>query len=315
MPQEIDSTSAPTKRKRASNNKLHGARAAKNDEFYTQLNDIANELKHYRAHFEGKTVFCNCDDPEEDPKSNFWVFFSQQFGLLGLKRLVATHYVPEGQSYMLELFEDGGKPVRTPLQGNGDFRSPECVEILRSADIVVTNPPFSLFREYVAQLVEHEKKFLIVGNNNAITYKEIFSLIRANKLWMGVSPRSMVFMTPSGEMASVNANWFTNLEHSKRNEELILFKKYDPAEYPKYDNYDAIEVSKVAEIPKDYAGAMGVPITFLDKYNPGQFEILNCNDIRINASTPEKSHGLIKDADGTVNGKAKYVRIVIRRKV
>ena len=293
------------------NSNLHKARAEKNDEFYTQLNDISNELKHYRTHFQGKTVFCNCDDPLE---SNFWVFFSKQFGFLGLKRLVSTHYVPEGQSYMLELFDDDGEPVRTQLQGNGDFRSPECVDILKSADIVVTNPPFSLFREYVAQLVEHEKKFLIIGSSNAITYKDIFRLIKSNQLWLG-NYYVKEFRQPDGSFKKFgNINWFTNMEHSKRNEELTLVKNYNPIDYPKYDNYDAIEVSKVAEIPKDYDGPMGVPITFLDKYNPHQFEILNCNDIRVNASTPEKLHGLIKDADGTVDGKAKYVRIVIRRK-
>lgn len=299
--------------KKASNKKLHGARAAKNDEFYTQLNDIANELKHYRSHFEGKTVFCNCDDPLE---SNFWVFFSSQFGLLGLKRLVATHYVPEGQSYMLELFEEGGEPVRTPLQGNGDFRSPECVEILKSADIVVTNPPFSLFREYVAQLVEHGKRFLVIGNKNAITYKEIFALIRSNELWLGhgFSAGNAYFKTPNSEefgpgvynpetglVKFRNVGWFTNMEHSKRNEELILVKKYDPAEYPKYDNYAAIEVRKVAEIPKDYDGVMGVPITFLDKYNPRQFEI-----VRFRKGNDEK--------DLSVSGKTPYFRILVRKK-
>ena len=319
----------------AGNSNLHAANKAKKDEFYTQLSDIANELKHYKQHFAGKTVFCNCDDPYE---SNFFKYFALNFNQLGLKKLIATCYngSPVADTQMC-LFEpeapygkqqktrvphkivitevpdtngDGAtdladvewlikndKNILTTLQGNGDFRSPECVELLKEADIVVTNPPFSLFREYVAQLVQYDKKFLIIGNKNAITYKECFKLIRDNKLWIGVTPMSvdLVFDIP-GEYsetikntkkqgsgyrivdgvlkARAQAIWFTNLDHNKRHEFLDLYKTYSPEEYPRYENYDAIEVSKTAEIPCDYDGVMGVPITFLDKYNPEQFEIV-----------------------------------------
>jgi hypothetical protein len=223
------------------------------------------------------------------------------------------------------------KNALTRLQGDGDFRSPECIEILKEADVVVTNPPFSLFREYIAQLVEYNKKFLIIGNVNAISYKEIFPLLRGNKLWIGPSIHSgdRKFRVPdyyplNAAGCGVDENghkfirvkgvrWFTNLDHKSRHDKLKLYKKYTPEEYPHYDNYDAIEVSTVAEIPEDWDGAMGVPITFLDKYNPDQFEILSCNDIKINEKTAFKEHGLIKDKDGTINGKPVYVRIVIRR--
>jgi hypothetical protein len=223
------------------------------------------------------------------------------------------------------------KNTATPLYGDdtyaaGDFRSRACVELLKKADVVVTNPPFSLFREYVAQLVEYDKKFLIIGNKNAITYKDIFYLIKENKLWTGVRSFSggMWFVADytgkyekivdGVKLINVPAIWITNMDNPKRHENIPLFKKYSPEEYPHYDNYDAIEVGKVAEIPVDYDGVMGVPITFIDKYNPDQFEILNCNDYRTNPKTPYKEHGLIKDKDGTINGKATYVRIVIKRK-
>ena len=262
----------------ASNTSLHAAKRAKNDEFYTQLADIENELKHYKEHFRGKVVFCNCDDPEW---SSFWKYFTLNFAHLGLAKVIATHYEQGSRTYKLEF--DGrhsadGKPIvrQIDLEGDGDFRSAECVELLKQSDIVVTNPPFSLFREYVGQLVEYEKQFLIIGNNNAITYKEIFKHIKENRLWLGVSPRSMRFKQPDGSLKDVNACWFTNLPHHRRNEELILFHTYAGNEdkYPKYDNYDAIEVSKVVDIPCDYEDVMGVPITFLDKYNPEQFEIV-----------------------------------------
>ncbi len=220
--------------------------------------------------------------------------------------------------------------VFIPLQQNGDFRSPECIEILKQSDIVVTNPPFSLFREYVAQLMEYEKKFVIVGNQNAITYKETFKLIKENKIWLGNKSGDMAFRVPDyyEEKATRywqdetgqkwrslgNICWFTNLDHAKRHEELLLYKAYSEEEYPKYDNYDAIEVNKVKDIPFDYQGAMGVPITFMDKYNPDQFEILSANDFRISNKIPFKEHGLIKDKDGTINGKPTYVRIVIKHK-
>lgn len=287
---------------------LTEAKKNKNDEFYTQLTDIEKEIKHYREHFKGKTVFCNCDDPEW---SNFWKFFHMQFQFLGLKKLISTHYVPSvatnDKAYKLEcvsITEIDGKleTSKAFLQGDGDFRSPECVELLKQSDIVVTNPPFSLFREYVAQLIEYDKKFLIIGNMNAITCKEVFKLIKDNKLWLGISPRSMNFELPNGEMKSVNSVWFTNLEHKKRNEKLILFREYVSESYPKYDNYDAIEVGKVAEIPVDYDGAMGVPITFLDKFNPEQFEIVGM-DVELN-----------NKKRFSIDGKTLYARIIIKRK-
>ena len=350
----------------AKNKALNDAAKAKQDEFYTELRDIEDELKYYKNYFEGKTVLCNCDDPYE---SNFFKFFAMRFNFLKLKKLIASCYVrsPIAQT-QLSLFEEDKPPQeRTPytaimieledyngdgaaniadvewllknkkgvvkkLKGDGDFRSEECIELLKQADIVVTNPPFSLFREYVAQLIEYDKKFIILGNQNAITYKEIFPLIMQNKLWLGLTNGDKSFKVPdyyepratrywqdeTGQKYRSMGNmcWFTNLEHKRRNEEIILYRKYyeDPAQYPKYDNYDAIEVSRVLEIPCDYDGVMGVPITFLDKYNPNQFEILNANDFRTNSNVPEKKHGLIKDKDGTINGKATYARILIRRK-
>ena len=207
----------------AANTSLHAAKRAKNDEFYTQLTDIEKELRHYKHHFRGKVVLCNCDDPEW---SNFWKYFTLNFEHLGLAKVMATHYAQGEPSYMLEYFGVSRPSVKTPLVGDGDFRSDECVELLKQSDIVVTNPPFSLFREYVAQLVEFDKQLLIIGNNNALTYKEVFSLIKENTLWMGVSPRSMKFKTPDGRLKDVNACWYTNLSHSRRNEELILFKTY-----------------------------------------------------------------------------------------
>ena len=324
------------------NSNLHAARRAANDEFYTRIEDVEAELWHYRDHFRGKTVYLNCDDPRW---SAFWRYFCLRFGELGLERLIATHYTgvidPGQPSFKIEALrgrddtagdgvkyvnpETGG--VQTPLQGDGDFRSPECVELLEQSDIVVTNPPFSLFREYVAQLVEHEKKFVILGNNNAVTYKEIWPLIQGGKLWLGtIANKTLSFGVPDDYYAPENAvvdgfgrrvvkvpaiSWFTNLDHAKRHEELPLWKKYTPEEYPKYDNYDAINVDKVKDIPQDYDGVMGVPITFLDKWNPDQFEILDANLLRQGA--PLKPHGLIKDKDGAIDGKPKYARMVVRR--
>ena len=260
------------------NASLKKAKATKNDEFYTQITDIEKELKHYREHFKDKVVFCNCDDPQS---SNFWKFFFKQFEVLGLKKLISTHYVKDNtfeKSYVLIVESVPGVGVfiteNKDFEGNGDFRSEECIEYLKQADIVVTNPPFSLFREYVAQLMEYEKKFLIIGNMNAITYKEFFPLLKDNKVWIGYNAVKE-FKQPDGTMKQFgNICWFTNLDIKKRHENLILTEKYTPENYPKYDNYDAIEVSKVADIPKDYDGVMGVPITFLDKYNPEQFEII-----------------------------------------
>lgn len=289
----------------AGNKSLHAANKAKNDEFYTQLSDIENELRHYKHHFKDKTVYCNCDDPRV---SNFFHYFSYNFEHLSLKKLIATCYKNQNsdlfsqndseQAVWLEYTGDkDGNGIPTPeeiavkpLKGDGDFRSQECIELLKQADIVVTNPPFSLFREYVAQLVEYSKKFIIIGNQNAITYKEIFPLLKENKIWLGNHNGDMAFQVPdyyepkatrywqdeTGQKwrSMGNICWFTNLDIAKRHEELILYRTYNPEDYPKYDNYDAIEVSKVADIPCDYDGVMGVPITFLDKYNPQQFKIM-----------------------------------------
>ena len=268
---------------------LKKAKKNKNDEFYTQLNDIENEMKYYKNYFKNKIIFCNCDDPEF---SNFWQYFSLNFEHLELKKLISTHFEKNKPSYKLEICKDingDGKinqldTIKTDLKQNGDFRSSEAIEILKEVDIVITNPPFSLFREYVAQLIEYDKKFILIGNMNAITYKEIFKLIKNNKLWLGVSPRSMNFKLSDNSIKGVNACWYTNLEHFKRNEKLILYKTYKGNEsyYPYYDNYDAINVNKIKDIPLDFEGIMGVPITFLDKYNPKQFEIIGLGNSRDN---------------------------------
>ena len=331
--------------KKALNRSLTNASKAKQDEFYTQLSDIEKELKHYKKHFKNKVVYCNCDDPRV---SNFFHYFSYNFEKLGLKKLIATCYKNQSmdlfsqndkeQAIYLEYdgdkngnFEPDPEEIGIKnLKGNGDFRSKESIELLKQADIVVTNPPFSLFREYLAQLIEYDKKFLIIGSQNAVTYKEVFSLIRENKVWIGYKSGDMAFQVPEhyepretrywededGQKwrSLGNICWFTNLDISKRDEDLILYKTYSEEEYPKYDNYNAINVGKVAEIPMDYKGAMGVPITFLDKYNPNQFEILSSNDLRLNDNVPFKEHGLIKDKDGTINGVPTYVRIVIRNR-
>ena len=315
----------------AKNNNLHNAKKAKNDEFYTRLEDIEKEMCHYREHFRGKVIYCNCDDPKE---SNFFKFFSLQFEFLGLKKLISTGYKENGHgvAYIYEgdknennLPDDS--EIRTyELQGNGDFRSEECIEFLKEADVVVTNPPFSLFREVVAQLVEYNKKFLLLGNNNAITYKEIFPLIMSNKMWLGYSNnKTMEFVLSDSyekwdriengkKIGKVPAiSWFTNLEHDHRNRPLDLTQRYDPRYYPKYDNYDAIECSKVMDIPRDYDGVIGVPITFLDKYCPNQFRIIDARTIALNDKQRNKSTLLIKDADSAINGKATYARICIQK--
>ena len=310
------------------NKDFHKAIRNKKDEFYTQLTDIEKEMKHYKAYFRGKTIFCNCDDPEY---SNFWKYFQLNFYELGLKKLISTHYEEEKPSYKMEIVsgdsgEQCGIPdyVKTPLKQNGDFRSPECIEILKEADIIITNPPFSLFREYIAQLMEYEKKFIIIGNQNAITYKEVFPLFRDNKIWYGVSIHShgrdfrvpedyplkaYEFRTDAEGNKYINVKgvrWITNLDYEARHEDLILYKKYTPEEYPKYDNYDAIEVGKTAEIPCDYYGVMGVPITFMDKYSPDQFEILG--DSRYHDGQE------FADDINVINGKTLYRRLLIRRK-
>lgn len=313
---------------KSSNRNLHSASKAKKDEFYTQLVDIENELKHYKDQFRGKVVFCNCDDPKE---SNFVKYFSRNFEYLRLKKLIATHFsyanlFTKASPYKLEYTGDKNgnrmpdpNEFMTEMISNGDFRSEECIELLKKADIVVTNPPFSLFREYLAQLVEHNKKFLIIGNVNAITYKECFKLIKDNKMWLGASIHSgdREFQVPDDYPLNAagsridsdgkkyirvkGVRWFTNLDYEERHENFGLYKKYTPEEYPKYDNYDAINVDKTADIPKNYNGAIGVPITFLDKYNPEQFEII-------------KFRKGDDDKDLVVNGKFPYFRIIIKEK-
>ena len=290
----------------ANNNKaLSNANRAKKDEFYTQLSDIENELRHYRHHFRRKTILCNCDDPYE---SNFFKYFAMNFNFFGLKKLICTCYATSpvvytqmsffGEEEVVGTSDDNRKPYKieitevTDLNGDGDFRSDECIELLKEADIVVTNPPFSLFREYVAQLIEYNKKFIIIGNQNAITYKEIFPLLKDNKLWLGYGFKGNVgFFINShyedyakssqhkeGMIRVSGVMWYTNLDIEKRHEDMILFRNYTPENYPHYDNYDAIEVSKTADIPCDYDGAMGVLITFMDKFNPEQFEILGATE-------------------------------------
>ena len=290
------------------NSNLSKAKTAKNDEFYTQITDIEKELKHYKAHFKNKTIFCNCDDPKQ---SQFWKYFHLNFNHFGLKKLIATHYHETEPTYKIEYTGEDDNDielgVKTPLEGNGDFRNQECLDLLDESDIVVTNPPFSLFREYVAVLMEHQKKFLILGNMNALTYKEIFPLIRDNQLWYGASIHSgdRKFYVPDDYPLKASGcgiddngrkyirvkgvRWYTNLDYKERHEKLVLWKNYTPEEYPKYDNYDAINVDKVSEIPCDYDGVMGVPITFMDKHNPEQFEIIGCYEPCIQLSILEKN--------------------------
>lgn len=289
----------------AANRNFSAAKAAKEDEFYTQLTDIEKELRHYKRHFRGKVVYCNCDDPRV---SNFFHYFSYNFERLGLKKLIATCYKNQDidlfsrndaeQAVWLEYDGDMNAnnipdrdeiEVRT-LKGDGDFRSKETIELLEQADIVVTNPPFSLFREYVGQLLAHDKKFLILASQNAITYNDIFPYLRDNKMWLGYQNGQMEFQVPDYYQPRAtrywqdetgqkwrsfgNMCWFTNLDIAKRHENLILYRTYSPEDYPTYDNYDAIEVSRTEHIPMDYDGVMGVPITFLNKHNPDQFELL-----------------------------------------
>ena len=345
----------------ALNKNLHKAKNNKKDEFYTQLPDIERELKHYKNHFKNKVVYCNCDDPR---MSNFFHYFSYNFEDLGLKKLITTCYQNQNRDLFsqhkseraiyLEYRGDLNKNkvpdveeigIQT-LKGDGDFRSPESIALLQQADIVVTNPPFSLFREYVAQLIEHNKQFVIIGAVNAITYKEIFPLIKENKIWLGYGFKSgnAFFKTPyfkefakgvynekTGLVKFRNVTWYTNLDIAKRHEDLILYKTYTPEEYPKYDNYDAINVNKTKDIPMDYKGAMGVPITFLDKYNPEQFEILGLGisnsglDVGVRPYKPEhKKYRKEVQKRGAVDGDlymikndevvVPYARILIKNK-
>ncbi|MDU4559181.1 MAG: adenine-specific methyltransferase EcoRI family protein [Negativicoccus succinicivorans] len=357
----------------AGNTGLSNAARNKKDEFYTDLTDIEKEMKYHKEHFKGKTVFCNCDDPFE---SNFFKYFVLNFNQLGLKKLIATCYATSPISnQQLSLFdilggdeENKNKPYKAvvtkiydatgdggvdmldvaelfkmgenaliELEGDGDFRSEECLELLKEADIVVTNPPFSLYREYIATLIEYEKNFLIIGNVNSMTYKEIFPLIKENKVWMGASIHSgdRKFFVPNDyplDAAGCGVNedgrrfirvkgvrWWTNLDYKQRHEDLILIRKYNPEDYPKYDNYDAIEVSKTKDIPCDYEGIMGVPITFMDKYNPDQFEILGSqrwskSEELIKAHVSGDRDIAINDKKTLINGTETYDRIFIRNK-
>jgi len=314
---------------KSSNKNLHSAKNSKKDEFYTQLSDIEKELRHYKEHFKDKVVFCNCDDPRV---SNFFHYFSFNFERLGLKKLITTCYknqdadlFSENKSekaiYLEYTGDKNGDNIPNPeeigikhLKGDGDFRSRESIELLKQADIIVTNPPFSLFREYVAQLMEYDKKFIIIGHQNSITYKEIFKLIMDNKLWLGygfnggaghfINAHYEDYATAGdhkeGMIRVSGVHWFTNIEINKRHEDLILYKNYSPEEYPTYDNYAAINVDKTVDIPCDYAGWMGVPITFLDKYNPEQFEIIGITKkVGFHLRTKIYPNQIQVDANGT----------------
>lgn len=351
------------------NKKLNAAKTAKKDEFYTQMTDIERELQHYWPHFRDKIVLCNCDDPYE---SNFFKYFALRFNQLGLKKLICTCYngspvqgnellihfepwddEPKKQAYKVVITEvkdlngDGAvdlSDVQYLLRNDknvisilktGDFRDPECIELLKEADIVVTNPPFSLFREYIGQLMEYGKKFLIIGNQGAIIYKEIFPHVIENRIWLGYGFKGGAahFVSPYKDTATATdhkegmirvsgVHWFTNLEIAKRNEEIDLVCKYSPEEYPQYDNYNAININRTQDIPYDYTGLMGVPITFLDKYNPNQFEIVWQASGNTRASAPcsvlkevgYKPHPEDRGGCGVVKGKRQYSRILIRNK-
>ena len=313
-----------------SNSNLRSAMSAKNDEFYTRLTDIEKEMAHYKRHFKGKTVFCPCDDPHA---SQFFQYFAKNFEHLGLKRLItacyqsidplrmSAHDAP--RAMWLEYNGDtNGNRIPDPdeigvhyFEGDGDFRSDESLALLREADIVVTNPPFSIFRDFMDVMITEKKKFLVVGNFNAVSYKETWEYIRTNQCWVGASPRGMDFETADG-IKSVNACWFTNLNHAKRNEEVVCYRRFNRADYPAYDNVKAIEVSKVKDIPANYKGVMGVPVTFLEKYNPKQFEIVGMDfevkDGLLPTLINPKWTGKLDR--GYMNGKRLYARILIRHR-
>lgn len=326
------------------NSNLSKAKKAKNDEFYTQLSDIENELRYYKPHFEGKIVLCNCNDAIH---GNFAKYFSLNFEFLKLKELICTSYGDGEENGKICIYKGDKNGNGVPdideweqyeLNGKGDFRSEEMIELLKRADIVVTNPPFSLFREYVAQLIQYDKKFLIIGNLNAVTYKEIFPLLKNNYIWMGttyfnggathfIAPKEIfdpnkmyneknAFFDENGNfMWRVNGvRWFTNLDHKKRHEPIDLYKHYNEEEYPKYDNYDAINVNKVSDIPMDYDGVMGVPISFLDKYCPEQFEIIWTTDRGGDGKIDYlKNKNFDKSWDSPyINGNKIYKRILIK---
>ena len=327
--------------KKSLNKSLRKANMSKNDDFYTQLTDIERELRHYKKHFKNKVVFCNCDDPRV---SNFFHYFSYNFEQLGLKKLITTCYKNQQMNLFslnkseraiyLEYTGDKNKNnVPEPeeigikhLKGDGDFRSKECIELLKQSDIVVTNPPFSLFREYIAQLVKYNKKFLIIGNQNNFTYKDVFKLVKENKLWAGVdNGGTKWFKVPDGYDITTesrkkiengqkffsmgNIYWFTNLDIKKRHEDIILYKKYqgNENEFPKYDNYHAINVDRVSDIPADFKGLMGVPITFINRYNPEQFDIIGIDRVLVEEATGKISRFRI-------NGKEIYARVIIKNK-
>lgn len=318
----------------AANANLHKAKNEKNDEFYTQLTDVAEELKHYKEHFKDKIVFCNCDDPTW---SAFWKYFHLNFTKLGLRKLISTHYDKNEPTYKME-YEGGDDNnieagVKTALESNGDFRNKECLDLLDECDIVVTNPPFSLFREYVKTLMEHGKKFIIWGNNNAIKYKEFFPYLKNNQIWLGYTAnKTCIFRVGKGytyddkitnqindgfKYGKVPAiSIFTNLDIRKRYERLVLWKNYTSEQYPKYDNYDAINIDKVSEIPCDYDGVMGVPITFLSSYNPEQFEILDLvNRYMIYDYFGVNENVKLRHSHCcNLNGKALFSRVLIRRR-
>ena len=323
----------------AKNNDLNVARKGKNDEFYTRLTDIEKEVCHYWPYFEGKKVLCNCNDALH---TGFATYFALQFEHLKLKELICTTFaMNEGEHGVVYRYrgDKNGNNVpdieeweQTPMHGNGGFNTPEGLALIDEADIIVTNPPFSLFREFISIMTEHNKKFLIIGNTNAITYKEVFPLIKENKLWLGVSSfnTGMYFLVgddfvyadsykfdkeKDGEKVSRVASvcWYTNLDHKKRHEEMILYKKYNEEEFPQYDNYKAIEVSKTCDIPMDYEGVMGVPISFLDKFSPDQFEIIGITE-NADYLKPFYVEGCKTYHRGIINGQVKYARILIRFK-
>ena len=325
----------------ANTDALHKAKIQKNDEFYTQLSDVSKELMHYKKHFENKVILCNCDDPTY---SAFWKYFHLNFKQLGLKKLISTHYDKAEPTYKM-IYEGGDDNdievgVKTPLESNGDFRNQECIELVKEADIIVTNPPFSLFREYMTQLIKYNKSFIIWGNNNAISYKEIFPLLKENKVWLWyLTNTTCVFRVGAGYKydekitTQINDGYkygkvpaisvFTNLDIKKRHEKLVLWKTYSITEYPQYVNYDAINVDKVSEIPCDYAGVMGVPISFLSNYNPDEFEIIGnslelCKKMSSIAQKGTYMQGGIRPyiemKNGTFRYKRLYDRIFIRKK-
>jgi hypothetical protein len=329
--------------RKATNKSLQDAKKGKKDEFYTQLSDIENEIKHYKKHFKNKVVICNCDDPRV---SNFFHYFSYKFEELGLKKLIAICYKNQDMDLFsrndsekaIYLEYDGGKNKNSmpdseeigikKLKGDGDFRSEECIELLKQADIVVTNPPFSLFREYVAQIIKFKKKFIIIGHQNSITYKEIFPLIKNNKMWMGSGFKggaahfinkyyddyAVAGDHKDGMIRVAGVVWYTNLDFPKRHQKLILYHKYNPERFPEYDNYKAIEISKTKDIPINYKGVMGVPITFMNKYNPDQFEIIGATESEGKGFSEGLWRESSKVAQALVNNKRVYKRIFIKHR-